>query len=123
MRQPSGKLPGGQPGRSKAERRRIAQTAARKLVARPERCQTELLRFMTDFAVTFENNQAERDLRIVKLQQKTSGCFRSGAAAREFCRLRSVISTARKQEHGILTALERTFRGQPLLFNELLTPE
>jgi transposase len=93
---------------------RVAQTAARKLVARLERCQPEVLRFMTDFAVPFENNQAERDLRMVKLQQKIGGGFRSEEVAREFCRLRSVISTARKQGRGVLDSIERVLKGQSI---------
>lgn len=101
-------------GRGKAERGRIAQTAARKLVARLEQYQTEVLRFMTDFRVPFDNNQAERDLRMVKLQQKTSGCFRTGQGAREFCRLRSVISTARKQGQAVLESIEKVLSRQPL---------
>jgi transposase len=101
-------------GRGRGERGRVAQSAARKLVARLERCQPEVLRFMTDFAVPFENNQAERDLRMVKLQHKIGGSFRSGAGAGEFCRLRAVISTARKQGQGVLDSIEQVLRGQPL---------
>ena len=100
--------------RGKAERGRIGQTEARKLVARLNQYQPEVLRFMTDFRVPFDNNQAERDLRMVKLQQKTSGCFRTGQGAREFCRLRSVISTARKQGQGVLDSIEKVFQRQPL---------
>ena len=99
---------------AKPGRGRIGQTEARKLVARLERRREEVLRFMTDFAVPFENNQAERDLRMVKLQQKIGGCFRTGQGAREFCRLRSVISTMRKQGHGVLESLERMLGGQQL---------
>lgn len=99
---------------TRMDRGRIAQTAARKLVARLEQYQTEVLRFMTDFRVPFDNNQAERDPRMVKLQQKTSGCFRTGDGAREFCRLRSVISTARKQGQGVLDSIGKVLRGQPL---------
>jgi transposase len=83
-------------------------------VARIAQYQTEVLRFMADFSVPFDNNQAERDLRMVKLQQKIGGCFRTSAGAREFCRLRSVISTARKQGRGVLDSVERVLRGQPL---------
>ena len=101
-------------GRGRGERGRVAQTAARKLVARLERCQPEVLRFLTDFAVPFENNQAERDLRMVKLQQKIGGSFRSGEGARQFCRLRSVISTARKQGQAVLAAIEQVLQGQQL---------
>jgi transposase len=74
-------------------RGRVPQSEARKLVARLERRREKVLRFMTDFRVPFENNQAERDLRMVKLRQKIDGSFRSREGAREFCRLRGVIST------------------------------
>jgi transposase len=67
---------------------------------------------MADFSVPFDNNGAEGDLRMLKLQQKTRGCFRSPAGAREFCRIRSVISTARKHGHGVLPAFEHLFKGQ-----------
>lgn len=100
--------------RSKAGCGRIAQTAARKLVARLEQYQAEALRFMTDFRVPFDNNQAERDLRMVKLRQKAGGCFRTGDGAGGFCRLRGVISAARKQGRGVLDSIERVLRGQPL---------
>ena len=95
-------------------RGRIRQSEARKLVTRLESRRAEVLRFMTDFRVAFDNNQAERDLRMVKLQQKIGGCFRSEEGAREFCRLRSVISTARKQGHGVLDSIEKVFARQPL---------
>ena len=87
---------------------------ARNLLLRLERRKEEVLRFLTDFSVPFDNNQAERDIRMVKLQQKTSGGFRTEAGARQFCRIRSYISTMRKQDRGVLQALEGVCRGVPL---------
>ena len=73
---------------------------------------------MTDLAVPFTNNEAERDLRMVKLQQKTSGCFRTAQGARDFCRVRNYLSTARKQGHPLLYALERILNGKPFAFSK-----
>ena len=87
---------------------------AHNLLLRIERRKEEVLRFMTDFSVPFDNNQAERDLRMVKLQQKIGGCFRTGKGAANFCRIRSYISTMRKQGKGVLQALEGACRGVPL---------
>ncbi|HLM55561.1 MAG TPA: transposase [Pyrinomonadaceae bacterium] len=76
----------------------------------------EVLRFMTDLAVPFDNNGSEINLRMVKLWQKIGGCFRTEEGAEAFRRIRSYLSTARKQGHGVLPALERAFRGNPVTF-------
>jgi transposase len=68
---------------------------------------------MYDFAIPFDNNLAERDLRMIKLRQKISGGFRTLPGAEVFCRVRGYLSTLRKQGKNILTALESVFRGSP----------
>lgn len=74
-----------------------------------------VLRFIHDFSVPFTNNQGERDLRMVKLKQKIGGCFRVFRGGEMFCRIRSYISTARKQEWNIWDALADAIRGSPRL--------
>jgi transposase len=73
----------------------------------------EALRYLDDTSLPFDNNQAERDLRMVKLQQKVSGCFRTHLGARRFCAVRSYVSTA--QKHGVraLDVLVQLFAGEP----------
>ena len=75
--------------------------------------QAETLAFMTDLRVPFDNNPAERDLRMMKLRQKISGCFRSMTAVDRFCLIRSYVSTLRKQRVPILAALTDAFCGHP----------
>ena len=75
------------------------------LLIRFHKFKSDVLRFLYDFAVPFTNNEAERDLRMMKVKMKISGGFRTMAGARTFARLRSVISTARKQGSNILQTL------------------
>lgn len=88
--------------------------SAHNLCRRFIRNKPEILRFMTDFSVPFDNNGAERDLRMLKLQQKISGCFRTNDGATTFCRVRSYLSSARKQGRSLLTAIERAVSGKPV---------
>jgi hypothetical protein len=86
----------------------IRQTPARNLLVRLDRDRDAVLRFANDFRVPFDNNQAERDIRMVKLQQKISGCWRTITGAEQFLALRAYLSTANKNRQPIadvLTAL------------------
>ena len=94
---------------------RQRRSKAANLLARLDDHREQVLRFATDLRVPFDNNQAERDIRMAKLQQKISGGWRTLPGAQRFCRLRSYISTARKQQVGVLGALRRVFEGDPWL--------
>jgi transposase len=68
---------------------------------------------MHDFTLPFDNNQAEQDLRMMKLKQKISGSFCSEAGARQFCRIRGYLASLRKQGLNVLDALLDVFAGHP----------
>jgi transposase len=95
-------------------RGRQKQSLARNLLERLWLGQGEVRAFLDDLAIPFDNNQAERDLRMLKVHQKVSGGVRSAGGGAAFGRLRSYLSTLRKQEQALLTALETLFAGQPL---------
>ena len=91
---------------------RQKRTKSANLLRRLDRYRDDVLRFATDFSVPFSNNRAERDLRMVKLQQKISGCYCTEAGATNYLTVRSYVSTMRKQGHPVLTGLRQLFEGE-----------
>jgi transposase len=102
------------PLRRPRQRGRLKQSPTRNLLERLWLGQEQVLAFLDDLSIPFDNNQAERDLRLLKVQQKISGGFRSAAGADAFARLRSYLSTLRKQGVALLDALNTLFTGAPL---------
>ena len=98
--------------KKKGKRGRIKRSKSRNLLERLRDYEEDTLRFMDNELVPFSNNLSENDIRMTKVQQKISGCFRSTNGARIFCRVRSYLSTCRKQGIKSSEALELLFNGK-----------
>lgn len=93
----------------------LKKSKALQLLYKLRQYDVETLAFMYDFDIPFDNNLAERDIRMQKLRQKISGCFRGSDGASIFCRIRSYLSTAKKNGMDAMVAIMKAFTGQPFV--------
>jgi transposase len=105
--------------REPGKRGRLKRTKSRSLLERLRQYEDDVLRFMEVPEVPFTNNQGENDIRMTKVQQKISGCFRSMEGAEIFCLIRGYLSTCRKHQLSASDALRALYDGKlPNLFSE-----
>ncbi len=100
------------PAKPSGKRGRIAKSDAHNLLERLRKYEKAVLLFAKDSNVPFTNNRAERDLRMAKVKQKVSGCFRSEHYAQAFCRVSSYIQTMQNKGYNPLLAIQIAFAGQ-----------
>ena len=100
---------------TKQKRGRQKRTKAQNFLRRIEDYESSVLAFLHDLRVPFTNNLAEQDIRMIKVRQKISGCFRTFEGAVKFARIRSYLSTARKNDLDILNSITNAMIGQPYI--------
>jgi transposase len=101
----------------KGKRGRAKKSKPLNLLERMKNYKKEILSFMHDVTIPFDNNRAERDLRMAKVQQKISGCFRSQEGGMFFARIRGYISTVKKNDAHVFGALQSLFSDRPFIPN------
>ncbi len=97
------------------KRGRTKQGKARNMLRRLSEHRHEILAFMEDYSIAFDNNQAERDLRMTKVRQRISGVFRSSTGVDMFSRIHGYISTARKNSVSAFSVITGVFHGNPFI--------
>ena len=104
-------VPEPEPGKKKGRKKRGKVLA---LIDRLKEYKAAVCLFIKDFAVPFDNNQAERDLRMTKAKTKISGCFRTPEGAQEYLDIMSYASTARKLGYNAYMAIQNAISGDPM---------
>jgi transposase len=102
------------PGKQKGKRGVVKKSKTQNMIARFVEYKDQILTFAKNFLIPFGNNIAEQAIRMMKVKQKISGCFRSEQGAKDFADIRSYISTMKKQGQPIMQALAAAIQGSPL---------
>ncbi len=103
------------PEKEPGKRGRVKQSPPKNLLDRLKSHRDDVLRFIHNFSVPFDNNQGERDVRMIKVKQKVSGTFRTDCGADIFCRIRGYISTVRKNNCNVINAIKDAFAGSSFI--------
>ncbi|MFT5294488.1 MAG: transposase [Colwellia sp.] len=104
--------------REPGQRGRLKRSKSRVLLERLREYEDDTLRFMENSHVPFTNNQGENDIRMTKVQQKISGCYRSMKSSQTFCTMRGYLSSCRKQDVNASEALDPTLQKKlPYIFD------
>lgn len=100
------------PAKPNGQRGKMAKSDAHNLWERLKEYEAAVLLFAKNGHVPFTNNRAERDLRMSKVKQKVSGCFRNSDYAQAYCRISSYLQTMANQGHNPLIAIQMALTGK-----------